>query len=91
MTMMTNADDAPKDVLDTTSGSRMYEGTTTYSAEGNPYGSQSWLLRADDETSAIGTLASLSDDSIYADPRIDHLREHEVEEIEIEDMDAIQD
>jgi hypothetical protein len=69
-----------EDATDRTKGTTLYEGTARFLAEGDEYASQTWRFRADDETGALETLDRLSDGCMYADPRIDYVRDFEVEE-----------
>lgn len=82
--MEVRMDDEVKDVTGSTTGKFVYEGTARFYAEGDQYASQSWLFRADDEAGALKTLDTLSDDCMYADPRIDYIRDFDVEEQPIE-------
>lgn len=75
--------DEIKDVTNTTVGVLVYEGTVRFYADRDEYASQTWLFRANDQTSALKTLGKLSDECMYADPRIDYVRDFEVEEIEL--------
>lgn len=73
-----------KDVTTTTTGMIVYEGTVRFYAERDEYASETWLFRADDKASALRTLDKLSDECMYADPRIDYVRDFEVEEQPVE-------
>jgi len=77
------------DATSRTKGSLLYEGTARFHAEDDEYASQTWRFRADDEADALKTLDRLSDDSMYADPRIDYVREFEIEEqVDVLDEDG---
>jgi len=69
-----------KDVTSHAEGNILYEGTARFLAEGDQYASQAWRFRANDEAGALETLDRLSDGCMYADPRIDYVRDFEVEE-----------
>lgn len=72
--------DEPQDVTHRTTGRMTFQGTATFHAEREQYGSASYRYRADDEEHALVVLEELSEESIYADSRIDYLRRFEVEE-----------
>lgn len=55
-----------------------YIGTTRFIAEREEYGRESWPISATDREAALARLRTLSDESRFADPRIDHVRRHTV-------------
>ena len=73
-------DDQITDMTATTAGRKVFLGTVVFKAEGHPYGTHRWRLRATSPQGAERALVTLSENSIYADPRIDYVREYEVEE-----------
>lgn len=69
----------------------VYEATVTFFAEGEAYGKESFLVRAESEKAAAEHAVTLSDGSRFRDDRIDFTRGVDLSEREPEPGDVIHD